>query len=141
MTCPRMIDSDVGILMQRMGILCLLGLSLSAAGCTAMLREVSAAPAPNYVVLTYRAVQTPETRGTWSEVGDADGIFRVDATEFRTPMRQVYVARGNRRIWFGCPAWDAFDDVWISQRFETGKRYELVCELDGSSAIHEFPLQ
>ena len=101
-------------------------------GCTAMLREVSPTPSPNYASLSFRAADG-------RPLGEWDGIWYVDGRDFDRPRSHVYVARGRRIIGYNCPGWVSVDGyVGLHHRFEGGKRYEMVCEKKGP-VIHALP--
>ena len=72
-------------------------------------------------------------------LGEWDGIWYVDGSDFDRPRSHVYVARGRRIIGYNCPGWVSVDGyVGLQHRFEGGKRYEMVCEKKGP-VIHALP--
>lgn len=103
----------------------LFAMGLLSVGCTAMLRETSPTPSPNYASLSFRSADG-------SPLGEWDGIWYVDGLDFRKPQAHVFVAKGRRVIGYNCPGWVSVDGyVGLEHHFAGGKHYEMVCEKKG----------
>ncbi len=95
-------------------------LSFILMGCISVAKQASDMPKDGYAKLALV--------GTSDYPGESFGINGVrDPNQFKA-RKIIYIAKGRRTVWYGCPGFVYTDSgPSITYRFKDGERYELVC--------------
>ena len=90
------------------------------AGCSARAPFVAESPSDGYAKLT--VVGNPDSPGEEFGINGVGDPFQFKARP------TVYLAKGRRVVWYGCPGFVYTDSgPSISHHFQAGESYELVC--------------